>query len=210
MKWDVFYEKFVNCPLITPQMVYALGGDWRCMQVQMSRWVKGGKLIKLAREKYVFSPLYQKKGFSEVYVANHLVYPSYVSLEYALSFFGWIPEAVFSVTSVTPLRPIAYQTLSGNFVYRHLKKEMFWGYESQSERMKEAMIACPEKALLDTFYFWTGEISKARVDEMRFQNLDQINIPKLLQFTEKTKSKKLHKIVNRFLLPLIEEEKKAA
>ena len=210
MKWEAFYEKFSNCSIMTPHMVYALGGNWRCMQVQMSRWVRGGKLIKLAREKYVFSPLYQKKEFPEVYVANHLVYPSYVSLEYALSFFALIPEAVFSVTSVTPLRPCAYQTLSGNFVYRHLKKEMFWGYESESERAREAMIACPEKALLDTFYFWAGEISKARVIEMRFQNLDQLNIDKLLHMTQKTESQKLLKIVTRFLLPLIEEEKKAA
>ena len=210
MKWDVFYEKFANCSLITPQMVYAVGGDWRCMQVQISRWVKMGKLNKLAREKYVFSPLYQKKEFSEVTVANTLVYPSYVSLEYALSFFGLIPEAVFAVTSVTPIRPRAYQTQQGHFIYRHVKKEMFWGYESQSPHMKEAMIACPEKALLDTFYFWTGEISKARVTEMRFQNLDQINVTKLFQFTERTKSQKLYKIVHHFLLPLIEEEKKAA
>lgn len=210
MKWDIFYDKFSNCPLITPQMVYALGGDWRCVQVQMSRWVKAGKLIKLAREKYVLSPLYQKKEFSSVYVANHLVYPSYVSLEYALSFFDLIPEAVFSVTSVTPLRPVFYQTGSGNFMYRHIKQEMFWGYESQSERTKEAMIACPEKALLDIFYFWTGEISKARVTEMRFQNLEQLNIEKLLQMTQRTKNKKLLKIVTRFLLPLIEEDKKAA
>ena len=210
MNWENFYQKFAYCPIITPQMVYSLGGNWRSLQVQISRWVKMGKLNKLAREKYVFSPLYQKKEFSEVYVANHIVYPSYVSLEYALSFFGLIPEAVFSVTSVTTLRPVTHQTSRGNFIYRHIKKEMFWGYESQSESMKEAMIACPEKALLDTFYFWTGEISKERVVEMRFQNLNQINIDKLLKFTKKTGSQKLSKIINKFLLPLIDEEKKAA
>ncbi|HBQ20406.1 MAG: hypothetical protein A2Z91_05170 [Deltaproteobacteria bacterium GWA2_38_16] len=210
MKWEAFYAKFSACSIITPQMVYACGGHDTSLQVQMSRWVKSGKLIKLARERYVFSALYQKDTFSEVYIANHLVYPSYVSLEYALSFFGLIPEAVYSVTSVTSLRPIKYQTKAGNFTYRHLKKEMFWGYESQSEGMKEAMIACPEKAILDTFYFWRGEISQARVDEMRFQNLDQINVDKLLQFTEKTKNSKLSKIIHHFLLPLIHEEKKAA
>ena len=151
MKWEKFYQKFGNCAIITPQMVYAYGGNWASLQVQMSRWVKSGKLIKLAREKYVLSDLYQKGDRSMVYVANHLVYPSYVSLEYALSFFHLIPEAVYVVTSVTPMRPVEYTTKAGRFAYRHIKKEMFWGYVSQSETMKDAMIACAEKALIDTF-----------------------------------------------------------
>ncbi len=208
MKWSEFYQQFSTCPIITPQMVYAVGGKPQSLQVQIARWVQDGRLIKLSREKYVFSKIYQKKDHSLIFLANQLVYPSYVSLEYALSFYNCIPEAVFSVTSVTPLRPIMYQTPIGTFMYRHIKKALFWGYEPQSTEIPNAMIASPEKTLLDTFYFWDGPVTKARMEEMRFQNLDQIDLDKLNLFTQKTNSKKLLRIVKYYLIPMIEEAKK--
>lgn len=205
MKWTRLYEQFGGLPLITPQMVYSLGGNWKSLQVQLSRWVKDGKLIKLSRERYVFSKPYQKEALSLFYLANHLVYPSYVSLEYALSFSGFIPEAAFSITSVTPLRPITYRTPVGTFIYRHVKQKLFWGYTSQDKTWNTQM-AFPEKALLDLFYFWRGPITRERIEEMRFQNLDQIDVDRLKKFLKKTHSKKLEKIVNQYFIPLIQKE----
>lgn len=207
MKWDQFYQKFGACPLITPKMVYALGGHWPSIQVQISRWVKGKKLIKLAREKYIFSEVYRRDDLSPIYIANQLVYPSYVSLEYALSFHGLIPEAVFSMTSLTTLRPSHFSTAVGTFVYKHIKRGLFWGYESRNEKNLALLIAQPEKALLDTFYFWRGKMNQERLIEMRFQNLDNINIDRLIHFTKKTGSKKLSRFIHDLFIPWLTEEK---
>lgn len=207
MKWEDFYKKFGMCPLIAPQMIYAFGMNWRSQQVQISRWVKQGKLIKLAEGKYVFSEPYRKTPVSHIFIANHLVYPSYVSLEYALSYYDLIPEAVFSVTSLTTRRPITYETELGGFIYRHIKTELFWGYESTDHPEFNAMIATPEKALLDLFYFWRGKITKDRMKEMRFQNLESIKKDRLLEFTKKTGSQKLSYIINDLFLPFMEEDK---
>lgn len=203
MKWADFYQKFGECALITPKMVYALGGHLPSIQVQISRWVKDGKLLKLAREKYIFSEVYRKGDLPLIYLANQLVYPSYVSLEYALSFHGLIPEAVFSITSLTPLRTSHFSTAVGAFVYRHIKKGLLWGYESRNEKNLTLLIAYAEKALLDTFYFWSGKMTQERLIEMRFQNLDTINIDRLLQFTKKTGSKKLMKFIHTIFIPWI-------
>jgi len=61
MKWEDFYKKFGHCPIITPPMLYASEENKAILQVQLSRWVKDKKLIKLSREKYVFREPYQKK-----------------------------------------------------------------------------------------------------------------------------------------------------
>jgi len=83
---------------------------------------------------------------------------------------------------------------------------MFWGFEPRRINLVEFLIATPEKALLDTFYFWRAHVTKERMDEMRFQNLDQLNVNKLMTYTERTKSKKLSKIINRYFIPLLHEE----
>jgi len=53
-------------------------------------------------------------------IANQLYGPSYVSLDYALSHYGLIPEAVYQITSVTTRRSKTYDTPLGRFSYERL------------------------------------------------------------------------------------------
>lgn len=206
MKWTDFYRKFRNCPLLSPEMLYATSGKRGSLQVQLSRWVKEGKLIKLAQGKYLLAPPFQKGEPSVIAIANQLQYPSYVSLEYALGHYGLIPEALFTVTSVTARRTASYQTPLGTFAYRHIKHDLFWGYGRESEKEPEAMIASPEKALLDLFYYWSGKVTLARIVEMRFQNFGRIDLEKLRNFSRRSESKKLQKIVEKIFIPYWERE----
>ncbi|MCK9257972.1 MAG: hypothetical protein M0P02_07855, partial [Sulfurospirillaceae bacterium] len=54
--------------------------------------VKIGDLISLKRGVYVFSEKYRIKDLNYILIANILHKPSYVSFEYALSYYGLIPE----------------------------------------------------------------------------------------------------------------------
>lgn len=206
MKWREFYEKFGALPLITPQMIYPWVKHPASQQVQLSRWVKEGRLIKLTQGKYVFANSFRKGDLSLQYIANQLVYPSYVSLESALSEYGFIPEAVFAVTSITTRRPVIFQTPLGAFIYRHVKKSLLWGYRTLGGAPFDTLMALPEKALLDLFYLWRGEMNQNRLKEMRFQNLERIDRKRLLEFTRKMASRKVERIVKQFFLQLLEEE----
>lgn len=64
----------------------------------------------------------------EYLLANILYQPSYISLEFALSYYSLIPESVYLITSVTtkPTREFAVGKLF--FSYQTIKKQAFVGY----------------------------------------------------------------------------------
>ena len=64
---------------------------------------------------------------------------SYVSLQSALEYHGLIPD---HAPSVTTGRPQTYSTPLGVFIFRHVKRELFFGYEEKDS----AWVASPEKA----------------------------------------------------------------
>ncbi|MCL0065802.1 hypothetical protein M1N79_02815 [Dehalococcoidia bacterium] len=199
MKWNTFLERFGDCPVIEPAMAYAGQPNPRALQVQLSRWVASGRLIKLARGKYLIAPPYRKIDPPLEHLANRLVYPSYVSFERALSWYGLIPESTPVVTSVTTQRPRVQSTPLGRFRYRHVRPKLFWGFERVFLRGIEVNIALPEKALIDLFYFWSGPISLSRIEGMRFQNLDQIVPERISAFACRTEVRKIAQGVERFL-----------
>lgn len=191
MKWRAFLERFADCAVIEPAMVYAGEPNPDALQAQLSRWVRAGRLIKLARGKYALAPPYRRVDLPLEHVANRLVYPSYVSAESALAWYDLIPEAVAVVTSVTTARPRVMENGLGTFRYRHIRRGLFWGFEAVIVQGQECVIASPEKAVLDLFYFRSGEASAGAIQEMRFQNLDRLDEERLLALARRTGVKKL-------------------
>ncbi len=191
MKWRAFLEQFGDCAVIEPAMVYAGKPNPDALQAQLSRWVKAGRLIKLARGKYALASPYRRVDLPLEHVANRLVYPSYVSAESALAWYDLIPEAVAVVTSVTTARPRVLENALGTFRYRHIRRGLFWGFESESLQGQECVIAFPEKAILDLFYFRSGVATAEEIQEMRFQNLDRLDEERLLALARRTGVRKL-------------------
>ena len=105
------------------------------------------KLYLLGLEK---NPLLRESYFE--YLANVIRYPSYVSLEYALSKYGLIPEGVFGITSVTLKSSRTYKNSLGNFIYRNIKENLFFGFEDREFEGKRIKMATKEKALFDFLY----------------------------------------------------------
>jgi len=199
MKWEAFLERFGAYSLIEPQMVYVGEANPQAIQAQLSRWVKAGRLIKLARGKYILARPYRRIDPPLEAIANRLVYPSYVSFERALAWYGLIPESVPVVTSVTTGRPRVIENVLGTFQYRHIQQRLFWGYESITYQEEACVIALPEKAILDLFYFQRGVATLARIQEMRFQNLDSLDPDRLDTFARQTGVPKLRESTKRFL-----------
>ena len=71
----------------------------------VQRALKSGEVIQLRRGLYHLSTSVFPALVSTEMLANLIYGPSYVSLESALSYHGWIPEAVHNCTSVTSGRP---------------------------------------------------------------------------------------------------------
>lgn len=204
MKLQNLKNKLKKYPYVTRAFFASLVGSHNTIKNQLVKWIKSGEVICLRKGFYTLNNEDRSAGLSNKLVANVIYHPSYLSLEYALSFYDMIPEAVFSVTSVTPKKTQAFSNPLGEFLYKSIKKELFFGYVSVKDEFGcEILIASPEKALLDFFYFKTPANIKVTgpyfEESLRLQNMEMIDEKKFVQFAKKFNSRKMDKIVGAFL-----------
>ena len=199
MDFDNLLRVARELPVIESANLYATGENRRALAVQLSRWTESEKLLRLTRGVYLLARQYRIREPALEFVANVIVRPSFVSLEYALAFHGMIPEAARLVTSVTTSRPRIYKTSIGEFDYRHLGRERFFGYQSYSVSNGEAWVATPERALLDVVYFSPGEYTKNRVEQLRLQQLEKLDLRALSELALRFGSAKVTRAVRRII-----------
>ena len=75
------------------------------IRVQLSRWMKQGKVIGLRRGMYTLSATYRRAPLTPAVLANQLYRPSCLSGLWALGHYDLIPERVVRFTSVTSRVP---------------------------------------------------------------------------------------------------------
>ncbi len=171
---------------------------------QLSWWRKKGYLENIKRGLDVFSDEKAKLAPAEI---SFLIYqPSYLSLEYALSHYGIIPEMVFAKTAVTTKTTRKFSNSFGLFSYRHISPKLFFGYSATETAFGKFLLAEPEKALLDYLYFNLGKIQGTRdIAELRI-NTDALNKiidrEKLNRYLNEFGIRKLAKITPMILEPL--------
>jgi hypothetical protein len=147
---------------------------------QLSRWTSSGRLYQLRRGLYSLAPPFQKVRPDPFVIANHLVRPSYISLQSALSFYGLIPEAVPVTTSVTTGRPGFFSTPLGDFLFRHIQVPLFRGFDVlEPSGRQPAFVAIPEKALLDLLYLEPGSDHEAFLSELRLDLEGELDMDRL-------------------------------
>lgn len=169
------------------------------LQTQLYRWCKAGKLLSLRRGMYAFAEEYRRVGLEPAELANHMYSPSYLSLQWALSYCGLIPEKTMTFTSVSTRQTKQFRNDFGTFIYRHLKPDAFFGYQSMRMTEHDIRIATPEKALLDLWYLEPGSWSGERMTEMRFQNVEILDMTRLVRFARRLTSPKLDRAVRAFV-----------
>ncbi len=196
MKFANLLEKVSDLPAFTVSFLSA-GQNLAQIRLQINRWVKDGKIIKLHKGLYTLSEPYRKVTSQPFCIANSLKQASYVSLHSALSWYAMIPEFVPAVTSITTGRPQTIETPLGRFEFRHVSKKYFWGYQQVELKFGQtAFIARPEKALLDLIYLTIGGDEIAFIEELRLQNFEQINKAVLREFVERFQSPKLNRALD--------------
>ena len=164
---------------------------------QLSAWSQKKYIQKLKNGLYVISE--RAKNLKMETIAFNLYQPSYISLEWALFKYGLIPEIVFNPTSVTAKTTRTFKNNFGLFSYRHLKKELFFGYRKISENGRIYLIAEPEKALLDYLYLNSPKIKTPEdIEELRFNEIEieKLDKTKLLKYAKIANSKNLEKLIH--------------
>ena len=146
-------EKLKNIGVvpINKDILYSLYGYLKRPDEKVSELEQKGFIIRIKRNLYVVSPKVHQVEISSELVANHLYGPSYISLDSALSYYGLIPERVYSMRSVCTKLHKQYETQIGHFEFIKVPEKYFpigIGIEIINNSYS-FLIATPEKALCD-------------------------------------------------------------
>lgn len=196
MNYTEFKRKLQKMPLFESMDIIHLFKNKQHLANQLDRWQKKRLIIKLKRGYYMFNENDRKSNPSRLFIAGQLYWPSYVSLEYALSFHGLIPERVADVTSITTKKPTRFKNAIGTFIYQHIKPIAFRGYKSAvDEAGLTFFIAEPEKAIVDFLYLNLSKIPANDMDifreSFRLQNMDKLKLRRITELAKFFANKKL-------------------
>ncbi len=172
---------------------------------KISRDIKNGKLTRIVKG------LYETDSNTPGYLLASSIYgPSYLSFDFALSYYGLIPEKVLAYTSATydKKKKKQYNTPFGTYLYRDVPKNAYSiGIKLIEENGYSYQIAIPEKALCDKLYTLSPlkNISELinllfndlRIDEEEFKKLNVNDIEEISKVYSSTNVKLLYKYVRR-------------
>lgn len=163
--------KLVETPYIDAQTLLKLLADYKKPREAILRMVKNEELIRLKNGFYLINEKITH-GSAKIIpleqVANLLYGPSYVSMEWALSFYGMIPERVHTITSMTLGRNKEYHTSVGDFSYFTLSSESYSIGITQKKSpdfIGGFLIASPEKALADMVFKTCKNLDKDQLKD---------------------------------------------
>lgn len=128
--------------------------DYEDVRGKINSLSKKGLIKPIKQGVYLLSHDLGLRPYSKEILANLIYGPSYISLETALSNYGFIPERVTTTTSICMGRGKSFSTPVGQFEYHHIKESLY----SMGVQLKEVskdtfcQYATPEKALLDFIY----------------------------------------------------------
>lgn len=179
--------------------------DYSNKNTKLLRDIKDKKLFKIV------NGLYETDSNTPGYLLASSIYgPSYISFEYALSYYGLIPERVTTITCATfeKKKKKEYITDFGTFTYRDVPSSAYpEEIILKEENNYSYQIATPEKALCDKLYSLSPLFNYTnlenmlfndlRIDEEAFNKLDILKINKLSKLYHSTNVELLAKYMRR-------------
>lgn len=174
---------------------------------KIMRLTQDGKLFPLVRGVYETDASVPGEVFASVIYG-----PSYLSFEYALAYYGLIPEAVVTYTSATfgKKKAKCYENAFGRYTYRDVPDAAYPFGVRLTERDGYAYrLATPEKALCDQL--WAADpvhgvkelscllFEDMRIDEGEFAKLDRGALADLCGRYRANNMKYLAKLIGREL-----------
>lgn len=182
--------RFSNQPL-SHQLLVSIFKDYDRPNDKIYQLAKKGLIQSIKKGLYVVGPALSIDRRPEPFLlANHILGPSYVSVETALSYYGLIPERVYEIASMTTQAPRKFNTPLGNFTYTRLPLP-YYSFGIRCEKLADdqyAMVASAEKALCDKIITTSGLLfrSKKAASEFLLENmrmdedvLKQLNIKEM-------------------------------
>jgi predicted transcriptional regulator of viral defense system len=150
---------FERLPYFTIEGFRQIAGDDAVgdahVRTALYRWVKAGHLIALKKGVYMHRRFYEQHredtAFAPV-VSAILLPQSYISLEYILQQHGILTEITYPVTAITIKNTRTIINSLGTFVYRHIRPDLYFGFQIKEAYSAPYAQASTAKALFDYLY----------------------------------------------------------
>lgn len=208
MDYRPVLTRLSNQPL-SHQLLVSIFKDYERPNDKIYQLAKEGVIQSIKKGLYVVGPALNLDRKPEPFLlANHILGPSYVSVETALSYHGLIPERVYEIASMTTQAPRKFNTPLGTFTYTRLPLP-YYAFGIRSEKLADdqyAMVASPEKALFDKIVTTSGLLLRSRkaakeflLESMRMDEdaLRQLNAEEMMTWIKGSlKEESLLMIVN--------------
>jgi len=175
MDYRSIVTRFSNQPL-SHQLLVSIFKEYERPNDKIYQLAKEGIIQSIKKGLYVAGPALGSYRKPEPFLlANHILGPSYVSVETALSYHGLIPERVYEIASMTTQASRKFNTPLGSFTYTRLPLP-YYAFGIRSEKLADdqyAMVASPEKAICDKIITTSGLLirSKKTAREFLLENM---------------------------------------
>ncbi len=162
-------------------------------------WLKQKKIISLKKGLYVLADKYRqaenKDGYLE-YIANQMIQPSYLSVEYVLAKYQILTEAVNAITSMTQKTSRGIINDIGSFRYYSLSPRLFCGYKIKYYQGAPIAEAEKSKAFFDFLYLRflsQRPINAEAVEDLRlnWENISASDFKKAEKYLKFTRSRRM-------------------
>ncbi len=131
---EIALEKAVAGIFTRPEMACWVGGSLNRQFGLLKRALKAGEVVRIHRGLYCLGAKYLQQKIDPLILAQRIYGPSYISLETALSYHDWIPEAVYTITSTSLDRSREFDTPLGHFSFTRIPQKTFYAEVSRVEK----------------------------------------------------------------------------
>ncbi len=167
MKYVDIQNNLRSLGVFTLNDIRMLDPDFR--EPTLNDWLNNGWIKRIRRFWYADSS-FNPESYDYFFIANKIYSPSYISLESALSHYGFIPETTLQITSVSTRKTNLFDTQYGVFSYQSIKNNLYFGYEVIENNDRPFTLATPEKAILDYLYLHSEISTIEDLEGLRFNS----------------------------------------
>ncbi|MBU4337945.1 hypothetical protein KKB43_03690 [Patescibacteria group bacterium] len=187
MKLETIKNKTDKLLLFDKKSLKMLEKDDNALNSNIKYWLKNSDLIALKKGIYIFKERYNQESKKDdylEYIANQLIQPSYVSLEYVMAKYQLLSEPARAITSITVKNPREFYNSLGVWRYYSLPIKLFVGYKIKYFQGQPIAEATKAKAVFDFLYlrFRRGvKANRQNIDDLRlnWENLNKQDLKEL-------------------------------
>lgn len=165
---EISFEQAQGGIFTRQEAAYWIDCDGARLDALLKRATAAMEILRIRRGLFCLAERYRRDPIHTFELSQRILGPSYISLESALSHHGWIPEAVYTITSVSSKRSRNFDTPVGHFSYTHVPQNTFFA-------------AVRRQALSDTVNFFVASPLKALADYIYVHRCDWIGLAPVME-----------------------------